>query len=201
MALASSPRCWLARLETSAAANAAVSPASSATAASATVRKARASRRPSVPLRGTVLVGGAVMVGGAGPDDGTVMVGGAGLDGGAGPGSVIAGQAEPVTTAEDGLHDPGISRIFLDLAAQVLHVRVDGALVALELVPAHPVDQLEPGVHPARHGGQRGEDAPLGGGQRHGRAAHHGLPLRLVDDELAPAVAGQALGGGRAAAA
>src|SRR5207248_5680705 len=115
MALASSPRCWVARLETSAAANAAVSPASSATAASATVRKARASRRPSVPPRGTVPVSGA------------------GPGGGAGPGSVIAGQAEPVTAAQDGLHDPGIARILLNLAAQVLHVRVDGALVALEL--------------------------------------------------------------------
>ena len=51
MALPRSLRCWRARLETSAAANAAVSPASSATAASATRRKASASRRPSVPPR------------------------------------------------------------------------------------------------------------------------------------------------------
>ena len=96
IALASSVRCWLARVETSAAANAAVSPASSATAASATVTNARASRRPSALPRV------------AGP--------------GAAAWSVIAGQAEPVTAAQDGLDDPGIGRIVLDLAAQVLHV-------------------------------------------------------------------------------
>jgi hypothetical protein len=59
IALASSARCWLARVETSAAANAAVSPASSATAASATARKASASRRPSVPPRPSRPGGGA----------------------------------------------------------------------------------------------------------------------------------------------
>src|SRR4029079_4226981 len=172
-ALASAARCWLARLETSAAANAAVSPASSATAASATLRKASASRRPSVPPRGTASIrtpsGCIASGGGAAPA--------CAVPGGAGPGSVIAGQAEAVTAAEHGLHDLGVAGILLDLAAQVLHVRVDGALVPFELVPAHPVDQLEPGVHPARDGGQRREDPPLGGGQRDRRAAQRGRRL------------------------
>src|SRR6185369_13289311 len=97
------------------AANAAVSPASSATAASATLRKASASRRPSVPPRGTAS---------AGTPSGCIA-----SRGGAGPGSVIVGQAEAVTAAEHGLHDLGVAGILLDLAAQVLHVRVDGALV------------------------------------------------------------------------
>ena len=122
IALASSVRCWLARVETSAAANAAVSPASSATAASATARNASARRRPSVPPRaGCPVIAGSVIAG-----------------------SVIAGQAEPVTAAQDGLDDPGVAGIVLDLAAQVLHMRVDGALIAFELIPPHPVDQLEP---------------------------------------------------------
>jgi hypothetical protein len=38
----------------------------------------------------------------------------------------------------------GLPGVFLDLAAQVLHTRVDGALVCLELMPPDPVDQLEP---------------------------------------------------------
>src|SRR5690242_21906160 len=114
MALARSPRCCRARLETSAAANAAVSPARSAIAASATPRNARASRRPRVPPRGGT--------------EGSVAA-----DGCLGAGSVIPGQAEPVAAAEDGLHDPGVARIVLDLAPQVLHVRVDGTLVTLEL--------------------------------------------------------------------
>ena len=96
IAPASSVRCWLARFETSAAANAAVSPASSATAASATVMNARASRRPSALPR----VAGS----------------------GSAAWSVIAGQAEPVTATQDRLDDPGITRIVLDLTAQVLHV-------------------------------------------------------------------------------
>ena len=59
-------------------------------------------------------------------------------------GLAIAGQAQAVTATEDRLHDPRIARIGLDLAAQVLDVRVHGPLIPLELVPADPVDQLEP---------------------------------------------------------
>jgi catechol 2,3-dioxygenase-like lactoylglutathione lyase family enzyme len=58
--------------------------------------------------------------------------------------SVVAGQAEPVAAAQHCLDDLRAARVFLDLAAQVLHVRVDGAFVALELMPPDPVDQLEP---------------------------------------------------------
>src|SRR6185437_3128155 len=76
------------------------------------------------------------------------------------PRSVIAGQAQPVTAAEDGLDNARIGRIVLDLAPQVLHMRVDGSLVALELISPHPVDQLEPGVHPAGDRRERHEDAP-----------------------------------------
>ena len=99
MALVSSVRCWAARAETSVAANAAVSPASNATAASATETNASASRRPSVSPRP------------------------ARPGGPAGPGglasSVIAGQAEALTAAHDGLDDPGIAWIVLDLALQL----------------------------------------------------------------------------------
>src|ERR1700730_12190491 len=109
--------CWLVRFETSAAAKAAVSPASRATAVSATERKASASRRPSVLPREAA----------AGPGPGGDAAAGSG------PASVIAGQAQPVPAAQDRLHDLRPGRVLLDLAAQILHVRVDGALVALEL--------------------------------------------------------------------
>ena len=59
IALVRSVRCWLARAETSAAANAAVSPASSATAASATPTNASASRSPSASPRAARQPGGA----------------------------------------------------------------------------------------------------------------------------------------------
>jgi hypothetical protein len=56
--------------------------------------------------------------------------------------SPVTGPSQPVAHAEDRLHEVIDGAEF---AAQVLHVRVDGALVAGELVPADPVDQLVPG--------------------------------------------------------
>src|SRR6185437_8932019 len=170
IALVRSDRCRLARFATSAAANAAARTASSATAASATPIKASASRRPIGSPREPARPA---------------------------PGSAIAGQAQAVAAAEDRLHDLRVGGIGLDLAAQVLHVRVNGPLIPLELVPPDPVDQLEPGVHPARHGGKRQQQAPFGRGQVYGRTAHHHGPPWLVDDQFVVAVAGDALLGGR----
>src|SRR5580693_2072634 len=204
IALVRSARCWLVRAETSAAARPAVSPASRATAASATERKASASRRPRVlPRKAKADAGPAGDAdAGTGPagdgDAGTEPAGDAEAD--AGSASVIAGQAQPVPAAQDRLHDLRPGRVLLDLAAQVLHVRVDGALVALELIPADPVDQLEPGVHPARDGGQGTQDAPLGRGQIGRGAAHHDLAPRRVDEQGLAAVADRAGGGDRGAA-
>src|SRR5581483_7944797 len=114
--------------------------------------------------------------------------------------SVIAAQSQPVATAQDGPDDAGTGRILLDLAAQVLDVRVDGALISVELVAAHPVDQLEPRVDPPGHGGQRDQDAPLGGRELGLRAADRRDAPRLVDDQFAAAIAGELLIRGRAAA-
>ena len=60
-----------------------------------------------------------------------------------GPRSAVALEAEPVAATQHGLDDLRAGGISLDLAAQVLHVRVDGPLIAVELIPADPVDQLE----------------------------------------------------------
>src|SRR6056297_3559226 len=59
--------------------------------------------------------------------------------------SAIVIEPQPVAAADDGLHDPRLVRIELDLAAQVLHMAVDRALVPVELVPPNPVDELVPG--------------------------------------------------------
>src|SRR5512133_2299557 len=61
--------------------------------------------------------------------------------------------ADPVHRLDDG------RPVGPELVAQVLHVRVDAALVAGELVTAHAVDQLVAGVRPAGHGRQRGQQA------------------------------------------
>src|ERR1700722_1310925 len=179
-ALASSPRCRPPSEDTSTAENTPASTASRATAASETPRNASASRSPSVlprcPLPRCPLPRCPF------PDaaDDTDAA------------SVIAGQAEPVAAAEHGHDHPRVSRIVLDLAPEVLHMRVDRALVAFELVAPHLVDQLKPGVDPSGHGRQGDQDAPLGGRELDGRAVHgHGAP-RLVDDQRPSAVAGDA---------
>src|SRR5262249_58108739 len=102
-----------------AAATAAVSPAGGASAAGATAATAGASRSPIASPR---------VRGSGGPE----------------PPSAIGRQAEPVAAAQHGLDDLRVGWIVLDLAAQVLHVRVDGALIPLELVSSHPADEFEP---------------------------------------------------------
>src|SRR6267378_2257327 len=54
-------------------------------------------------------------------------------------GSGIWRQAEPVARPQDGLDNTWVARIALDLAPEVLHVGVDGPLVAVELVAPHRV--------------------------------------------------------------
>src|SRR6185437_8395489 len=73
----------------------------------------------------------------------------------------IPAQAQAVAPAQHGLDDLGPGRVHLDLPAQVLHVRVDAALIALELVAAGPVDDLVACVDLAGDRGQRHQHAPL----------------------------------------
>src|SRR5581483_12121485 len=61
---------------------------------------------------------------------------------------------DPVADAEDGLQVARRVRVGLDLAADVLDVRVDGALVGLHRDAVDGVEELRPGEHPtglARH--------------------------------------------------
>src|ERR1700677_1552644 len=124
-ALASPVRCRLPSEDTSTAENTPASTASRATAASETPRNASVSRSPSVlprcPLPGCPLPSCPLP---------SAEEGGGDAEGS----SAIAGQAEPVAAAEHGHDHPRVGRVVLDLAPEVLHVRVDCALVAFELV-------------------------------------------------------------------
>src|ERR1700689_3880895 len=135
-ALASPVRCRLPSEDTSTAENTPASTASRATAASETPRNASVSRSPSVlprcPLPGCPLPGCPLpscprpsAEGGGGDAEGS---------------SAIAGQAEPVAAAEHGHDHPRVGRVVLDLAPEVLHMRVDRALIAFELVAPYLVD-------------------------------------------------------------
>src|SRR3984957_13220180 len=100
-------------------------------------------------------------------------------------------QAEAVAAAQHGLDDLRLAGVGLDLAPQVLDVRVDAALVALELVAARAVDDLVPRVDPPRDRRQRDQHAPLGRGQRHAGPADLDRPALLVDHQQALAIAGR----------
>ena len=62
---------------------------------------------------------------------------------------------------------------------------VDGALVALEVVAEHLLDQLHARVHAARVAGQRGEQLELAGREVDLLAGDHDLVAGHVDGELA----------------
>src|SRR5262249_49653112 len=79
----------------------------------------------------------------------------------------------------------GISRIWLHLAAEVLDVRIDRTLVALESVALNAIDQLHPGEDLVRVAGQGLQQAKLGGGQFHAPAAEGHLVRLEVDHEIA----------------
>src|SRR3974390_3230589 len=93
-------------------------------------------------------------------------------------------EAEPVTRSQHRLDDHGVTRVALDLAPQVLHVRIDGALVALELVAAYLVDELVARVDAAGNPGQREQHTPLGRRELDGLAPHDREVPVLVDHEL-----------------
>src|SRR5579863_2265521 len=95
----------------------------------------------------------------------------------------IRSQPQPVSAPEHGQDDLGTMGVAFDLAAQVLDVRVDGAFVAVELVPSDAVDQLGPGVHASWIARKRGDEPPLGGGECDGLALNRDLAALVVNDE------------------
>ena len=78
-----------------------------------------------------------------------------------------------------------ITRIVTNLGAKVLHVGVDGALIALEVVAQNLFNQFHARVHTTRVAAQRGEQLEFTGGKVNLFAAYEDLMTRNVDGELA----------------
>src|SRR3954470_8472268 len=83
-------------------------------------------------------------------------------------------------------------RVRLDLAPQVLHVRVDRALVAVVVVALHPVDQLEAREDAAGRAGEREEQLELRRRELDGPPLDDGLVALGIEAEP-PAVEAQHL--------
>src|SRR5206468_5196632 len=93
--------------------------------------------------------------------------------------------AEAVADAVDGLHVARRAGVGLDLAAQVLDVGVDRALVALVVVALHAVDQLEARVHAPGRLGEGDEQAPLRRREVHARVVDGDLVALEVEAQAA----------------
>ena len=102
--------------------------------------------------------------------------------------SGVSHEAQSIATAEHCLEEPGLTVLELDLVAKVFDVRVDGALVAFELVTSDLVDQFISGVDATRDPGESGEDAPLSRGELDGFASYDHAPSVVIDDELAATI-------------
>ena len=87
--------------------------------------------------------------------------------------------SQPVAGPEDCFHQNRFVGIELDLAAQVLHVGIDGAFVPVELIPPQPIDQLRSGEHAQGAGQRRAATTRLVSARRIGRArSRRGVPRR-----------------------
>src|SRR6266540_2868363 len=76
------------------------------------------------------------------------------------------------------MDQPGLNRV--ELAAQVVDVGLDDAVVAAEVVAPHVVEDLALGQYPARVGHEVAQQLELGGRQRHPGAAPPDLVRLLV---------------------
>ena len=78
---------------------------------------------------------------------------------------LLGGVFETIAHAMHGVQPLGITRIVADFGAQVLHMGVDGALVALEVVAQNLFNQFHARVHTTRVAAQRGEQLEFAGGK------------------------------------
>src|SRR5438093_12179052 len=79
--------------------------------------------------------------------------------------------SEAIAYAIHHLDVPWAVWVVFDLAAQVLDMRVDRAVIALEAVIVHALDQLGAGERPAWVPRQHGQQVELRSGKLHRRAA------------------------------
>src|SRR3990172_102755 len=78
------------------------------------------------------------------------------------------------------------TRVVAELAAEILHVGVDRALVALVFVSLHPSYELVARVHAARSGGEGNQQVELAPRKLHRLALDRDLPRLAVHDQRAP---------------
>ena len=89
-----------------------------------------------------------------------------------------------IAHAVHGVEPTRVARIVAQLGAQVLDVRVNRALVALEVIAQDLLDQLHTRVDATGIAGERREQLELGGGQVDFLALDRDLMARDVDDQI-----------------
>ena len=92
---------------------------------------------------------------------------------------------EAIADTVDGVEPLGLLGIIAQLGAKVLHVAIDGALIALKVVPKHLLDQLHTVVDTAGMTSKRGEQLELGSRQIDFLAFDQDLVARDIDDQIA----------------
>ena len=92
---------------------------------------------------------------------------------------------EAIADTMDGVEPLGLLGIIAQLGAKILHVAIDGALIALKVIPEHFLDQLHAVIHTAGMTGKRGEQLELGSRQIDFLALDQDLVARDIDDQIA----------------
>lgn len=92
---------------------------------------------------------------------------------------------EAIADTMDGVEPLGLLGIIAQLGAKILHVAIDGALIALKVIPEHFLDQLHAVIHTAGMAGKRGEQLELGSRQIDFLALDQDLVARDIDDQIA----------------
>ena len=92
---------------------------------------------------------------------------------------------EAIADTVDGVEPLGLLGIIAQLGAKVLHVAIDGALIALKVVAEHLLDQLHAVVDATGVTGKRGEQLKLGSRQVDFLALDQNLVARDIDDQIA----------------
>src|SRR6185312_7726034 len=103
-------------------------------------------------------------------------------------GAAASGRLDLGDAIADGVYHLDEARaggIVLELSPDVLDVRVDRALVAVEGDAVHRVEELRPGEDAAGLASHRGQELELGGSQLDRPAGHRRPQPRHVEDELA----------------
>ena len=95
------------------------------------------------------------------------------------------GVFEAITHTMDRMQPLGVTRIVADLSAQVLHMRIDGALVAFEVVAEHLFHKLHARIDTSWIAAERGEQLEFAGRKIDDLIVHQDLMAGNIDRKLA----------------